>query len=604
MAIAEPEDAGFVRWPIRWRLPLLICGLLLATVVAFGWAGLWEVKRTAVVVSQERLGSVARQLTLLLQQSGQQRTDDARRLGADAAIQGLLAAPGPETRQAAQKVIDAAVAANAMSLGIEVWDGAGNRLIERLRASSAGGAPIPPARATAPETVGLSPMLAYGGTTIYYEVVAQAPAQGFIVMRRGISSSTTAESLGRLMGNTYYTFGTPERGVWTNLTRVTPAPPFKGQTDQVIEYDDPEHGPRLGMATRIKGTPWTVWVAIPRAIAYAAVNLYLARMVPLGFVVVLIGSVAAWFLAGRITRPLDQLTHAAEGIAAGDLLSRVTLRRHDELGRLGRAFNTMADRVGDGYHKLDVRVQERTAELEQALLTLKDTQEELVRREKLAMLGQLASGVGHELRNPLAVMTNAVYFLEMIQPDAPAQVHEYHGLLRAQIGLSEKIVSDLLDFARIKPPRRELVTLNRIVDDQLARVSLGDNIRVEKQIPADLPAANVDPIQMGQVVLNLLVNAVQAMEERGGVLILRGTLVGDGVRLDVIDNGPGVPRELQDKIFEALFTTKARGIGLGLAVSRSLVTANSGQLTLSSPAGEGATFMLTLPIDSRSQEAA
>ena len=86
---------------------------------------------------------------------------------------------------------------------------------------------------------------------------------------------------------------------------------------------------------------------------------------------------------------------------------------------------------------------------------LNDTQEQLVRREKLAMLGQLASGVGHELRNPLGVMTNAVYFLEMVQPDAPPEVHEYLGMLRAQIGLAEKIVSDLLDFSRVKPPRRE-----------------------------------------------------------------------------------------------------------------------------------------------------
>ena len=99
---------------------------------------------------------------------------------------------------------------------------------------------------------------------------------------------------------------------------------------------------------------------------------------------------------------------------------------------------------------------ERTAGLEQTLTTLRDTQEQLVRREKLAMLGQLASGVGHELRNPLGVMTNAVYYLEMIQPDAPPDVQEYLGILRAQIGLAEKIVGDLLDFSHIRPPRRDV----------------------------------------------------------------------------------------------------------------------------------------------------
>jgi signal transduction histidine kinase len=218
-----------------------------------------------------------------------------------------------------------------------------------------------------------------------------------------------------------------------------------------------------------------------------------------------------------------------------------------------------------------------------------------VRREKLAMLGQLASGVGHELRNPLGVMTNAIYFLEMVQPDAPSVVKEYHGVLRSQIGLSEKIVSDLLDFARIKPPRREPVPLARLVEDQLARVSALDNIRIVRELPKGLPPLNVDPVQIGQVVLNLFVNAVQAMEAKGGTLTVRGSLDGDRVRLDVIDTGPGVEPALQEKIFEALFTTKPRGIGLGLAVSRSLTEANDGELTVKSRPGEGATFTLIVP---------
>jgi signal transduction histidine kinase len=204
-------------------------------------------------------------------------------------------------------------------------------------------------------------------------------------------------------------------------------------------------------------------------------------------------------------------------------------------------------------------------------------------------------------------MTNAVYFLEMIQPDAPPQVHEYHGLLRAQIGLSEKIVGDLLDFARIKPPRRERVPLTRILDDQIARLSAVDGIRIERDVAAGLPDAYVDPIQIGQVVFNLLVNAMQAMEAQighgkdSGVLTLRGrvTPASNGsaphLTLDVIDTGPGVAPDLHSKIFEALFTTKARGIGLGLSVSRSLAESNGGTLSLGSTPGAGATFTLTLP---------
>jgi signal transduction histidine kinase len=153
------------------------------------------------------------------------------------------------------------------------------------------------------------------------------------------------------------------------------------------------------------------------------------------------------------------------------------------------------------------------------------------------------------------------------------------------------------------------VPLTRILDDQLARLTVVDGVRIERDLAADLPYSYIDPIQIGQVVFNLLVNAMQAMEaqigqgKNSGVLTLKGSAraaseangSAAGVTLDVIDTGPGVPPELQSKIFEALFTTKARGIGLGLAVSRSLAEANGGTLTVSSPPGEGATFTLTLP---------
>ena len=118
---------------------------------------------------------------------------------------------------------------------------------------------------------------------------------------------------------------------------------------------------------------------------------------------------------------------------------------------------------------------------------LHETQEQLVRREKLAMLGQLASGVGHELRNPLGVMTNAVYYLEMVQPDAPPDVQEYLGMLRAQIGLAEKIVGDLLDFSRIRPPRRDSAAVADIVAAQQARLTIRAGVALTVDVPADLP---------------------------------------------------------------------------------------------------------------------
>jgi signal transduction histidine kinase len=226
---------------------------------------------------------------------------------------------------------------------------------------------------------------------------------------------------------------------------------------------------------------------------------------------------------------------------------------------------------------------------------LRNTQAELVQRERLATLGQLASSVGHELRNPLGVMTNAVYYLKMIQPDPPPQVAEYLGILRHQIGLAEKIVGDLLDFARLKKPQLQIVEVRRLIAEQIARLGSVSNVTINSECPENLPAVNVDPIHIGQIMLNLLTNAQQAMESTGGVITVRARASGSAVVIDVADTGPGISDELLEKIFEPLFTTKARGIGLGLAVSQSLASANGGQLTVTSTLGHGATFSLAMP---------
>jgi signal transduction histidine kinase len=248
---------------------------------------------------------------------------------------------------------------------------------------------------------------------------------------------------------------------------------------------------------------------------------------------------------------------------------------------------------------LEKRVQERTRELETALNELHAAQESLVRREKLAMLGQLAGSVGHELRNPLGVMTNAIYYLLMVLKEAPSNVKEYLGILRTQISLSEKIIGDLLDFARVKQPQVETVAVEKILREQLERVGDLNGVKLVEDIAPGLPPVRVDRIQIGQVVLNLVTNALQAMEGKngnGGTLKVQARRGSNGyVRVEVSDTGVGMTPSQLDKIFEPLFTTKARGIGLGLAVSRSLMQANGGAISAVSEEGKGSTLSIDLP---------
>ena len=194
-------------------------------------------------------------------------------------------------------------------------------------------------------------------------------------------------------------------------------------------------------------------------------------------------------------------------------------------------------------------------------------------------------------------MSNAAYIIERsIESQHPAKAHEYLKVLNAQIRLSERIVTDLLDSARSPSPQRRLVDVRGLVNEQLRRVTVPANVRVDVTIDQKLSPVDVDPDQIGQILVNLLTNAAQAIGNKPGVLSVYAHN-GDGrVRIEVRDTGPGVPDEIVEKIFEPLFTTKARGIGLGLSVSRSLAVANSGELLVANHPEGGAVFTLDLPV--------
>ncbi|MBI5945411.1 MAG: PAS domain S-box protein [Chloroflexi bacterium] len=245
-------------------------------------------------------------------------------------------------------------------------------------------------------------------------------------------------------------------------------------------------------------------------------------------------------------------------------------------------------------------VDERTRELRNA-------QEQLVRQERLALLGQVAGSIGHELRNPLGVISNAIYFLKLAQPNANDKVKEYLTIIENEARASDKIITDLLDFTRLRSVDREAVPVSDVIHETFERFPVPLDITVALDIPADLPKIFVDPHNLVQVLGNLTLNACQAMtspastssnadQPRKGELTISAALQDNLVRMNVQDTGIGIPAENMAKLFEPLFTTKIKGIGLGLAVSKKLVEANGGRIEVKSEAGLGSTFTLWLPV--------
>jgi signal transduction histidine kinase len=584
------------------RLPLLISGLLIAALAAFAFVGYQQLTTALMATAKTRVESASRLLARTFETTTLQLRVDLGRTISDTSIQRLFSANNTRTRAAADRVIAERLSKNAQVIGIELLGKDGKRILWVDGPAAAKAAPLRTShvQSTPPKGLLAGPLVADRGT-LFYEMRApvlspSGDTLGTASQFREVSSAAGMRLVSDLIGSDVTLLFGNTTGTWTDLATVVTGPPVTAKSPPFISYTSPDGTARVGGWAAMKLTPWVVWVDIRKSAILAPAHRFLVNMEWAGLLILVLGAFGAWLISRPITAPLREIALAADDISGGNYSRRATVSRQDEMGFLADAFNAMADQIDESHHRLEVRVASRTSELQSALTALKETQETLVRKEKLAMLGLLAGGVGHELRNPLGVMTNAVYYLMAVLKQAPAEVVEYLAILQTQITLAEKIVGDLLDFARIKPPQLEVVSLQRLVDQQLPRAGSLDGVKVTQDFPSDLPRVRVDRVQIGQVVLNLITNALQSMNGNAN-LTFRGRRGSEGlVQLDVIDTGSGMTPEQMGKLFEPLFTTKARGIGLGLAVSRSLVHANGGAISAVSIPGGGTTMSVSLPI--------
>ena len=584
---------------IRHRLPRHIALLLIVTVATVVGAAYFQLRTALVRAAGDRATTAATRLAVTLTESRRQLAQDLSRAAADTTIQRALTAGTSEPRRIAARALAGRVVRSVV--GVRLLDETGNEVASAGRWPN--GMQLPAFSSPTPDSV---PGLVVGefqllGDTVYYAsafpVRANGVVRGSIVELRRVSEPGAATAFEGLIGSgAEFLVGNSNGEIWTNLERRIPGPSLSAGL-RIAEFRDSAGVQRIGAAASIARTPWVAWVGIPTGVVLAPARRFLFIVGAIALVVVATGGLGGWWVSRNISGPLEEVSNAAEEIAAGNVARRVSWREDDEVGRMAVCFNTMAERVDDARRGLEQRVAERTAELETAVAELRTAQESLVRKERLATLGQLAGSVGHELRNPLGVMTNSLYLLSMLTPDDPPLLKEYLGIMKGQVAISEKIVGDLLDFARVKHPKKEVFPLDSVVTEQLDRVTNESGVRIQREADAGLPDAAADKGQVAQIVLNLLMNAVQAVGETPGTVTLRCQRDGhEAIRLDVVDTGCGIPAENLNVIFDPLFTTKARGIGLGLSVSRQLARANGGDITVTSEVGAGSTFSLRLPI--------
>ena len=249
---------------------------------------------------------------------------------------------------------------------------------------------------------------------------------------------------------------------------------------------------------------------------------------------------------------------------------------------------------------MEEMVDERTQELRTA-------QDQLVSQEKLAVLGQLAGGLAHELRTPLNTIKNAAHFLNMVIDEPDADTIEILGVLGRSVDTSDRIITSLLDYARPHFPKFQTIKLDELIESIIKAHPLHENIKLDIDIESSFPEIMADPNNLSIVFSNLIGNAVQAMPEGGELTIqARKNDACDSkeetISVAIIDSGVGMTPEIKRRLFEPLFSTKTKGLGLGLAISKILIDGHHGTISVESEPGRGSAFKICLPTKTINQE--
>ncbi|MBZ5497316.1 MAG: sensor histidine kinase [Acidobacteriia bacterium] len=243
------------------------------------------------------------------------------------------------------------------------------------------------------------------------------------------------------------------------------------------------------------------------------------------------------------------------------------------------------------------KLEKTSGELSQAYERLRSAFEQLKQSDRLAALGQLSAGIAHEIRNPLGSIKGSIEILETeIAPDNPK--HEFVRIIKEETARLNSIVAEFLRFARPPKPAVELASLNELISSTLnllQKEAEHSRVEIRKCLDPLLPEVNVDRDQIRQVLLNVVLNGIQAMPQ-GGVLEVSSARADGKVVVEVADNGPGLEEEDLERVFDPFFTTKPQGTGLGLSISYQLLQRHGGRINAERNAGRGMTFRIELPI--------
>jgi two-component system NtrC family sensor kinase len=305
-------------------------------------------------------------------------------------------------------------------------------------------------------------------------------------------------------------------------------------------------------------------------------------------------------LALNISRPILELRQMAEAVAKGNLQQTIKLRRSDEVGELAKSFNIMTLQLRERTDQAKGLLEEsilRNQELAEINTRLQNMQMQLVQSEKLAAIGQLTAGIVHDVKNPLAAIQGMT---EMLRKDSnlPSDARQDIGIIHNSAVNATKIVTDLLKFSRQAPPElksqdlRETVYAALYLNRYIIRKA---NVKVIPEVSKQPIIVTYDAMQVEQVLINLIQNAIQAMPQGGYLKVVLAKTNGTA-KIALFDTGSGIPPENLKRIFDPFFTTKENGTGLGLSTSYGIIASHHGEIVVQSQVSKGTCFTILLPL--------
>lgn len=580
------------RHSLRWRLPLFVCGLVAVVLVTFLWAAYKSVEMTLVRAAGERAQGAADQVANAM--DGQRALMQLGQLSADPVLRRFLLLRTEEARAAADARLRPVAAVGLRR--IEVRDLTGALLLEISGSKSLGVASVAKElpRATGPFVPGIGLLRGTEGM-LFSDAVAEIRDDASGPLGMLLVRSTFTENppgiFSRLVGNDATVKVANRSGdVWGSFSGVVPSVPVDLTRAGVSQYRAASGELHLGAISHVRGTPWAVWIEFPLAMVVAPARQFLNRMIPVAFIFLTVSAVVVSIMSARITRPLFELTHAAEAIAAGDYSRRVGEDRRDEIGRLGRTFNAMAGQVQEARQRLEARVVERTAQLEAAN----------------AELEAFSYSVSHDLRTPLRSIDG---FSQALIEDAAdrldAKEKGYLQRVRAAAQRMGELIDDLLELSRVARAelRRERISLSEIGHAVAADLKRSTPERTVDLHIQDGLIVEGDGRLVRIVIENLLGNAWKFTRNVTPARIELGVEHDAGKSAYFVrDNGAGFDMTYMDKLFRPFQRlhgeTEFPGTGIGLATVHRIIDRHGGRAWAKGAVGAGATVYFTLPTSS------